>query len=76
MGMLRSRFQSLPAAFNVSLIPPSIKKENKKNVGSFFRHKFHKVSLYDKNLVLLVSFSKTKVLFIVLPPKNINNSTS
>ncbi|KAJ8616668.1 hypothetical protein MRB53_036040 [Persea americana] len=49
MGMLRSRFQSLPAAFNVCLIPPSLKKEYKKNVGSIFWQKFHKVSENDKN---------------------------
>lgn len=78
MGMLRSRFQSLPDAFNVCLIPPSLKKEYKKNVGSFFRKKFHKVSsfvLYDKNVVLFIPVLKIKVLFF-FTSKNINNGTS
>ncbi|XP_027343948.1 putative callose synthase 8 [Abrus precatorius] len=33
LGMLRSRFDSLPAAFNVSLIPPSSKRGKKKRKG-------------------------------------------
>ncbi|XP_077226535.1 glucan synthase-like 4 [Tasmannia lanceolata] len=49
MGMLRSRFQSLPAAFNGCLIPPSPRKEHKKNIGGFFQQKVHKVSENEKS---------------------------
>ncbi|XP_010257761.1 PREDICTED: putative callose synthase 8 isoform X2 [Nelumbo nucifera] len=48
MGMLRSRFQSLPSAFNVCLVPPS-SKNGQKNVKSFFHLKINKVSENEKN---------------------------
>ncbi|XP_058095312.1 putative callose synthase 8 isoform X2 [Magnolia sinica] len=49
MGMLRSRFQSLPSAFNVRLIPPSSRKEHETNVSSFLQKKIRKVSEIGKN---------------------------
>lgn len=41
LGMLRSRFNSLPVAFNSCLIPPSSKKNQGKTI--FFQKKSHKV---------------------------------
>ncbi|XP_050220253.1 putative callose synthase 8 isoform X2 [Mercurialis annua] len=42
LGMLRSRFHTLPSAFNACLIPPSAKNVQKKR--NFFNKRFHKVS--------------------------------
>ncbi|XP_057992637.1 putative callose synthase 8 isoform X1 [Hevea brasiliensis] len=44
LGMLRSRFHTLPSAFNVCLIPPSAKNDQKTEGRNFFRNRFHKVS--------------------------------
>ncbi|KAJ4842397.1 putative callose synthase 8 [Turnera subulata] len=41
LGMLRSRFHTLPGAFNICLIPPSAKNGQKWN---FFSKRFHKVT--------------------------------
>ncbi|KAI5332850.1 hypothetical protein L3X38_022979 [Prunus dulcis] len=48
LGMLRSRFHSLPSAFNISLIPPSSRNDQKRKTG-FFHNKFIKVSKTEKN---------------------------
>ncbi|XP_022729404.1 callose synthase 3-like isoform X1 [Durio zibethinus] len=40
LGMLRSRFQSLPGAFNARLIPEDKSKKKKKGVWSFFSRSF------------------------------------
>ncbi|XP_015581453.2 putative callose synthase 8 isoform X1 [Ricinus communis] len=42
LGMLRSRFHTLPSAFNACLIPPSAKKDQK-TIRNFFHKRFHKV---------------------------------
>lgn len=42
LGMLRSRFHTFPSAFNVSLIPPAQKNDQKRSRKSFFR-RFNKV---------------------------------
>ncbi|XP_068662809.1 putative callose synthase 8 [Aristolochia californica] len=49
MGMLRSRFELLPAAFNASLIPSMSKKENNNNEGKPFQHRIPKSSENEKN---------------------------
>ncbi|KAF8408909.1 hypothetical protein HHK36_004979 [Tetracentron sinense] len=49
MGMLRSRFQSLPSAFNVCLVPPSSRNDQETKIRSFFQQRFHKVSKNEKN---------------------------
>ncbi|GLU19453.1 hypothetical protein SLE2022_357040 [Rubroshorea leprosula] len=43
LGMLRSRFQSLPGAFNYRLIPADDRKKNKKGVWGFFSRSFPEV---------------------------------
>ncbi|XP_050370862.1 putative callose synthase 8 isoform X1 [Argentina anserina] len=48
LGMLRSRFHTLPSAFNISLIPPSSRNDHKRRKG-FFYNKFRKVSKSEKN---------------------------
>lgn len=48
LGMLRSRFHSLPSAFNISLIPASSRNDQKRKTG-FFHSKFIKVSKTEKN---------------------------
>ncbi|XP_062011839.1 putative callose synthase 8 isoform X2 [Rosa rugosa] len=48
LGMLRSRFHSLPSAFNISLSPPSLRNDQKRRKG-FFYNKFRKVSKSEKN---------------------------
>ncbi|XP_050112527.1 putative callose synthase 8 [Malus sylvestris] len=48
LGMLRSRFHTLPSAFNVSLIPPSSRNDQKRKNG-FFHNKFKKVSKTENN---------------------------
>ncbi|KAH7844337.1 hypothetical protein Vadar_026931 [Vaccinium darrowii] len=48
LGMLRSRFQSLPSAFNACLVPPpSSNKDNKRT--RLFRRRFFKASETQKN---------------------------
>ncbi|KAJ1278745.1 hypothetical protein BS78_04G102300 [Paspalum vaginatum] len=42
MGMVRSRFCSLPEAFNMSLVPPAIPKEKKRVFPSFLEKKIFK----------------------------------
>ncbi|XP_059074532.1 callose synthase 3 [Cryptomeria japonica] len=42
LGMLRSRFQSLPGAFNQCLVPPPAEKHQKKGLKTFFSRKFEK----------------------------------
>ncbi|KAK9269020.1 hypothetical protein L1049_000788 [Liquidambar formosana] len=49
LGMLRSRFHSLPSAFNVCLIPPSSRNDQQRSRKSFFRKRFRKVSENEKN---------------------------
>ncbi|XP_042489726.1 putative callose synthase 8 isoform X2 [Macadamia integrifolia] len=49
LGMLRSRFQLLPSAFSVRLVPPSSKNVQKRRLKNFFWPKFHKVSENEKN---------------------------
>ncbi|OVA03950.1 Glycosyl transferase [Macleaya cordata] len=44
MGMLRSRFHSLPYAFDVRLVPPSLKNDQKRNKKSFLKWKIQKES--------------------------------
>ncbi|XP_020251345.1 putative callose synthase 8 isoform X2 [Asparagus officinalis] len=44
MGMVRSRFHSLPSVFRYSLVPHSSKKENKRNLKSFLCSKIFKSS--------------------------------
>ncbi|PON83360.1 Glycosyl transferase [Trema orientale] len=50
LGMLRSRFHTLPSAFDACLIPPSSKNGKKRRKG-FFHNRFHKESDNDKNSV-------------------------
>ncbi|GLU17718.1 hypothetical protein SLE2022_340740 [Rubroshorea leprosula] len=44
LGMLRSRFQTLPKAFKVRLIPPLLKKDQNRIRKSFFYKRSHEVS--------------------------------
>ncbi|KAG2676273.1 hypothetical protein I3760_12G045500 [Carya illinoinensis] len=48
LGMLRSRFHSLPCAFNLRLIAPSSRNDYKKRIG-FFLNRFQRVSKNKKN---------------------------
>ncbi|GAA0169377.1 hypothetical protein LIER_23880 [Lithospermum erythrorhizon] len=48
LGMLRSRFRSLPSAFNSSLIPPR-SKHNTEGTNQWFFHWFQKASENEKN---------------------------
>ncbi|KAH7512777.1 hypothetical protein FEM48_Zijuj12G0126200 [Ziziphus jujuba var. spinosa] len=48
LGMLRSRFDTLPSAFEVCLVPPSLKNERKRRNG-FFLNRFKKDLDKDKN---------------------------
>jgi len=43
LGMLRSRFQSLPGAFNAHLVPPMDEKIQKKSWKNLFAQRFEKV---------------------------------
>ncbi|XP_061367624.1 callose synthase 3-like [Gastrolobium bilobum] len=43
LGMLRSRFQSLPGAFNASLIPEETKEPKKKGLKAAFSHRFAEI---------------------------------
>ncbi|GLJ07080.1 hypothetical protein SUGI_0057310 [Cryptomeria japonica] len=43
LGMLRSRFQSLPGAFNECLVPPTTEKIERKWLKAFFSPRFKKV---------------------------------
>lgn len=45
LGMLRSRFQALPSAFNHCLIPPPTR--NDKNRKRFFNQRFQKVQAFQ-----------------------------
>ncbi|KAJ4977031.1 hypothetical protein NE237_002137 [Protea cynaroides] len=49
MGMLRSRFQLLPSAFNLCLVPPSSKNVQKRGLKNFFKPQFHKASENEKS---------------------------
>ncbi|KAL4198845.1 hypothetical protein AMTRI_Chr03g48090 [Amborella trichopoda] len=49
MGALRTRFQSLPGAFNACLMPTTSNKDHKKNVGCFFLKCSPKVSGCSEN---------------------------
>ncbi|KAL5989975.1 hypothetical protein ACLOJK_010870 [Asimina triloba] len=62
MGMLRSRFRTLPAAFNVRLIPPSARKEQKTNIRSFLQKKFRRVSVIEKNGVAKFTLVWNKII--------------
>ncbi|XVF18396.1 hypothetical protein REPUB_Repub11eG0018000 [Reevesia pubescens] len=56
LGMLRSRFHSLPSAFNLCLIPPKSKKGQRSRTKSFFQNIFCKVSkseVLDQKFVLV-----------------------
>ncbi|OWM88549.1 hypothetical protein CDL15_Pgr002316 [Punica granatum] len=48
LGMLRSRFQSLPYAFNARLVPP-LKNDRKGRRNGFFSRRFHKASETERN---------------------------
>ncbi|XP_052206358.1 putative callose synthase 8 isoform X2 [Diospyros lotus] len=48
LGMLRSRFQSLPSAFNACLVPPP-SHNDKGKIRHFFKRQFHKVPANEKN---------------------------
>jgi hypothetical protein len=43
LGMLRSRFQSLPGAFNACLVPPTKEREQKKGLKTFLSQTFEQV---------------------------------
>jgi len=43
LGMLRSRFQSLPGAFNARLVPPTKEREQKKGLKTFLSQTFEQV---------------------------------
>jgi hypothetical protein len=45
MGMVRSRFSTLPEAFNMSLVPPAMPKEKKGMLPSFLEKKIFKVKI-------------------------------
>ncbi|XP_028112795.1 putative callose synthase 8 isoform X1 [Camellia sinensis] len=49
LGMLRSRFQSLPSAFSACLVPPPSSNEKDAKKKSFFQQRFQKVSENEKN---------------------------
>ncbi|GAV78689.1 Glucan_synthase domain-containing protein/FKS1_dom1 domain-containing protein [Cephalotus follicularis] len=51
LGMLRSRFHTLPSAFNVRLIPPSLKNDRKGKKRSFFPQRFDKRSKSENRSV-------------------------
>ncbi|KAK1258748.1 putative callose synthase 8 [Acorus gramineus] len=51
MGMLRSRFQSLPSAFNVCLTPASSKRKQKGKVVGLLQNKLLKVPKDEKGCV-------------------------
>ncbi|KAK1301380.1 putative callose synthase 8 [Acorus calamus] len=51
MGMLRSRFQSLPSAFNVCLTPASSKRKQKGKVVGLLKNKLLKVRKDEKGCV-------------------------
>ncbi|XWS10813.1 hypothetical protein CRYUN_Cryun38cG0030100 [Craigia yunnanensis] len=56
LGMLRSRFHSLPSAFNLCLIPPLSKNGQKSRTKSFFQNIFCKVSkseVLDQKFILV-----------------------
>ncbi|XP_057949634.1 putative callose synthase 8 isoform X1 [Malania oleifera] len=48
LGMLRSRFHSLPSAFNALLIPPASRKDQEKSRKGFSYRRFQKVSKNEK----------------------------
>lgn len=57
MGMVRSRFHSLPSVFRDSLVPHSSKKEKKGNLKGFLRNKIFKVNnvfhlVYNEKIAL------------------------
>ncbi|XP_059662797.1 putative callose synthase 8 [Cornus florida] len=52
LGMLRSRFQSLPSAFHTCLIPPPSRNDQNRNWKGFLHHRFQKVSDNGKNNVV------------------------
>ncbi|KAJ4788918.1 glucan synthase-like 4 [Rhynchospora pubera] len=49
MGMVRSRFNTLPAVFNFSLVPRSSPKEKKTSFGTFLEKKFFKDLKVERN---------------------------
>ncbi|MQM06168.1 hypothetical protein Taro_038982 [Colocasia esculenta] len=49
MGMVRSRFISLPAAFNTHFIPPSSNKEENKNIMVLLENKFFRIIKGEKD---------------------------
>lgn len=61
LGMLRSRFQSLPGAFNACLIPVEKGYKPKKGLKATFSRKFdevhiNKITCYTMSDLLLLSF--------------------
>ncbi|KAF7112669.1 hypothetical protein RHSIM_RhsimUnG0205500 [Rhododendron simsii] len=50
LGMMRSRFQSLPSAFNTCLVPPPSNKGKKRSC--LFRQRFLKASETEKNSIV------------------------
>ncbi|XP_021910821.1 putative callose synthase 8, partial [Carica papaya] len=49
LGMLRSRFHTLPSAFNNCLIPPSSKNKQRQKGKNFFNRRSYKVSESERN---------------------------
>eukprot|EP01018_Ginkgo_biloba_P029298 Gb_06219 [translate_table: standard] len=43
LGMLRSRFESLPGAFNARLVPPNVEKHEKRGLRTLLSRKFEQV---------------------------------
>jgi len=71
LGMLRSRFQSLPGAFNACLIPGDKSEPKKKGFKATLSRKFAEVRLdcwyfLGKKLVTLVNFVMQSLQKVVL----------
>ncbi|KAM0939500.1 putative 1,3-beta-glucan synthase [Dioscorea sansibarensis] len=45
MGMVKSRFHTLPSVFSVHLVPPTSHKQRKKNLTNFLKNKIFKMNL-------------------------------
>lgn len=60
LGMLRSRFHTLPYAFNACLCPPLLRSDQKKRKGFFF-NRFQVCSLD-------IHLAKINVLWLFFPP--------
>ncbi|KAL4186373.1 hypothetical protein AMTRI_Chr09g13790 [Amborella trichopoda] len=58
LGMLRSRFQSLPGAFNGCLVPKEKSDEKQKGFKATFSRKYEKIELETGNLLEAAKFSQ------------------